>query len=102
MTERSEGTGDRPVLVVVVVRTGGLAGLRREWRVEVGEQDAPSWWPLVEACPWDADLDADGVPDRFVYDVRANEREVRLPESRLEGPWSALAEAVRRRAEGQA
>ena len=93
---------NEPVLVVTVVRTGGLAGLRREWRAEVDETDAPSWWPLVEACPWDADLDADGVPDRFVYDVRANEREARLPESRLQGPWSELADAVRRRAEGGA
>jgi hypothetical protein len=89
-----------PVLVVTVVRTGGVAGLRREWTVEVGEDDAPAWWPLVEACPWDADLDADGVPDRFVYDLRANERAARLPESRLEGPWHDLAEAVRRRAAG--
>ncbi len=84
-----------PVLVVTVVRTGGLAGLRREWSVQVGEADAPHWWPLVEACPWDVDSDADGVPDRFVYDLRANERAARLPESRLEGPWRELAEAVR-------
>ena len=88
-----------PVLVVTVVRTGGVAGMRRSWTVEVGEDDAPAWWPLVEACPWDAvpDADGDGVPDQLVYDVRANDRTARLTESRLEGPWHDLTEAVRRR-----
>lgn len=41
------------VVTIVVVRTGGFAGLRRQWQVEAGDGDAERWLVLVEACPWD-------------------------------------------------
>ncbi|UYO96856.1 hypothetical protein OED01_14830 [Microbacterium sp. M28] len=40
-------------MTIVVVRSGGFAGLRREWRVDAGDDDADRWLLLVEACPWD-------------------------------------------------
>lgn len=81
-------------LVVQVIRTGGFAGLRRQWQVEAtSEDEARAWWPLVEACPWDA-TPGGGYPDGFVYEVRANERAATLPEQQIDGPWRNLVDAV--------
>jgi hypothetical protein len=100
-----------------VVRTGGFAGLRRTWSVDV---DAASdvvdeWIHVVAACPWSdsADLDGDGVPDRFVFVVTVesfpveslpvdsavdssagSELQATLPETRVVGPWRKLIERV--------
>lgn len=83
-----------PLLVVRVIRTGGFAGLRRQWEVEAtSEDEAQAWWPLVEACPWDVATD-DGYPDGYVYEVRANDREATLPERQVDGPWRDLVDAV--------
>jgi hypothetical protein len=87
---------DELPFVISVVRTGGLAGLRREWAVEVGAPDeAERWCPLIEACPWDS---SGGVnhPDGFVYDVRASRLEAQLTEHELDGPWLVLVEEVQR------
>ena len=89
---------DQPLLVVRVIRTGGFAGLRRQWEVEAtSEDEAQAWWPLVEACPWD-DTPDDGHPDGFVYELHANERAATLPEQQVDGPWRDLVEAVVHRA----
>jgi hypothetical protein len=89
---------DEVPFVISVVRTGGLAGLRREWTVEVGvPDDLPHWQPLIEACPWDAS-GGDNHPDGFVYDLRANTREARVPERELSGAWQHLVEEVQRSA----
>jgi hypothetical protein len=86
---------DDPVLVVRVIRSGGFAGLTRQWSVEAATDDeARSWWPLVEACPWDAQPDG-RHPDGFVYEVTANDRRAELPEQQVDGPWRDLVEAVR-------
>lgn len=42
------------VVTVVVVRTGGVAGLRRRWQVDAGDDEADRWLPLIERCPWEA------------------------------------------------
>ena len=42
------------VVTIVVVRTGGIAGMRRQWQVEADE-DADRWLVLIESCPWDED-----------------------------------------------
>lgn len=84
-----------PVAVISVVRTGGLAGLRREWSVEIqDEREWARWRPLVEACPWDAVSD-DATRDRFVYVISAQEHTARVPETHLTGPWRELADRVR-------
>lgn len=84
----------QPLLVVRVIRTGGFAGLRRQWQVEArSEDEAQDWWPLVEACPWDAAPD-ECRPDEFVYEVHANDREATLPEQQVDGPWRELVDAV--------
>lgn len=92
------GTIDTPV-VIVVVRTGGIAGIRREWQVEPEPSEASQWISMVDDCPWDADADAGRGADRFVWLIRVRtpeeKRERELPDSALDGPWRALVDAVR-------
>ncbi|MFT4219447.1 MAG: hypothetical protein QM611_02850 [Microbacterium sp.] len=90
---------------VTVTRTGGVAGLRRQWRVEPGADDAPRWVALIEDCPWD-ELPSASPPgaDLFVWQVWARcvaddgervERDAELPDPRVQGPWLELIAAVR-------
>lgn len=84
--------------VITVVRSGGFAGIRREWSVEVSEpQDADYWRPIVEACPWDHPTE-DATPDGFVYDFRVADHQAVVSERELDGPWRQLADEVRRSA----
>ncbi|WP_191412365.1 protealysin inhibitor emfourin [Salinibacterium sp. ZJ70] len=86
-----------PAVVIRVIRTGGIAGVRRGWRVET--RDVEAWEPIVSACPWDRVEDAAAEPDRFVWliEVRAPEpsRRAVLPEREVYGPWRELVDRVR-------
>lgn len=97
MSERAPQTDDR--VVVAVVRSGGIAGIRRQWRVEPDPADISEWIAMIDSCPWDDDTDADTGADRFVWLIRARtpseRRERELPDSALDGPWRELVEAVR-------
>lgn len=94
---------DRSRIVVAVVRTGGLAGLRRRWRVEPDPAQAPQWVTLVERCPWDEQADAgrtaDAGADRYVWSIHAVLREQQyervVPDHELQGAWRELVDAVR-------
>ena len=97
---------DEPTVAVRVVRSGGFAGLRRTWAVDVDAADAGPWIALVEACPWDhcgsASASSASNPrgaDRFSYRlsarVRGAERQADLAESDAVGPWRTLIDAVR-------
>ncbi|WP_261393527.1 protealysin inhibitor emfourin [Microbacterium esteraromaticum] len=105
----SEGTDSRSDaelnhIVVAVVRTGGLAGMRRRWRAEPGPEQTPRWLALVEQCPWDEPVrDDQPGADRYVWSIHARvqeqQREQQLeqvvPDARLQGPWRELVDAVR-------
>lgn len=97
MTDRAPQTDDR--VVIAVVRTGGIAGIRRQWQVEPEPAEASDWINMVDECPWDDEADADRGADRFVWLIRvrtpAERRERELPDSQLDGPWRALVDAVR-------
>jgi hypothetical protein len=87
---------DELPFVISVVRSGGFAGLRREWTIEVSApDDAERWRPIVDACPWD-DAVGHPVPDGFVYDFRVAQHEAVVPERELDGPWRQLADEVKR------
>lgn len=87
---------DELPFAITVVRTGGFAGLRREWTIEVSApEEAEHWRPIVEACPWDTHEDG-GVPDGFVYDLRAADHNAVVPDNRLDGPWRQLVDEVQR------
>lgn len=93
------GAPDDPRIVVVVVRTGGIAGIRRHWQAEPARDESAGWIELIEGCPWDEPCPEDAGADRFIWSIRArtpeslHERE--LPESALDGPWRRLVDAVR-------
>lgn len=74
-------------------RTGGFAGLTREWTVHI-EADEASWRELIEALPWDSVPDDPESVDRFTYHVACDGREARLPEAALTGPWRELVRRV--------
>lgn len=100
--DRSASTYDE--IVVVVVRSGGIAGLTREWRAEPPPAQAPDWASLIEQCPWDAAAAprsgaASPGADRFVWDVQARcggeARGAELGDADVVGPWERLIDAVR-------
>jgi hypothetical protein len=95
-----QAADESDVVVVTVVRTGGFAGLNRTWTAEPPAADTTRWITLIDACPWD-DADAaadDGGADRFMWRLDARhggeERRMRLPETRLNGPWRDLVDQV--------
>jgi hypothetical protein len=89
---------ERPAgLSILVVRSGGFAGLTQQWRVEP-DDDAEEWIALVRACPWGA-VGHDGASrDRFVWRIEARwTRTVRrafVPDALLVGPWRVLVNRV--------
>ena len=91
---------DEPEVRIRVTRSGGVAGIRRGWRVESREPAA--WEPLVEACPWDAEPETAGA-DRFVWLIEvaapAPPRMAELPETAMHGPWRELVERVQQEGE---
>jgi hypothetical protein len=82
---------------IAVSRTGGVAGMTRTWsvRVEDGSDELGAWSALVDDCPWDEPAVASAGADRFVYLVRAGDREARLGEAAVDGPWRRLVDRVR-------
>jgi hypothetical protein len=98
MGGHSPAADDR--VVVTVVRTGGIAGLRREWAVEASGPDATPWMTLIDRCPWDDDPPAASGADRYMWRVSARTpaRECRtdIPDSGLRGPWRDLVHAAQR------
>jgi hypothetical protein len=97
MSEANQATDHR--FVVVVIRSGGIAGLRRQWRVEPPDVDAPRWVDLIDRCPWDAPAVPDAGADRFSWTIRArtpgHECERTVSDGELSGPWRDLVDAVR-------
>lgn len=86
-------------VVIAVVRSGGIAGIRRQWRVEAEVPDADDWISLIDSCPWDQETPSAAGADRFVWIIRARtpteQRERELSDSEVDGPWRALVDAVR-------
>lgn len=89
--------------MVTVVRTGGIAGMRRQWRAEPTASDAEHWVALIQDCPWDdvgTDPESPGA-DRFVWAIAARtpdaEHAAAVPDSDLHGPWRTLVDEVRAR-----
>jgi len=83
-------------MIITVIRSGGFAGISREWSVRVDEQpDEEQWRELIDRLPWERDPASQGEPDRYIYRVRCAPREVVIPESRLTGPWRELVDKVR-------
>jgi hypothetical protein len=81
---------------VYVYRSGGLAGLRLMWHVEVDEQpDRDDWYILIRRIPWNQPPPVPPEPDRYIYRIRCEPHEATLAERQLTGPWRELVERVR-------
>jgi len=82
-------------MIITVIRSGGFAGISRQWSVRVDEQpDEEQWRELLDRLPWDRSNQAPDEPDRYVYRVRCAPHETVIPERRLDGPWRELVERV--------
>ena len=90
---------DENRIVIAVVRSGGFAGLRRQWRVAPAPYAAPEWVALVERCPWGEQLDATPGADRYMWSIEArmpdDQRQQVVPDALLQGAWRELVDAVR-------
>jgi hypothetical protein len=107
--EADEGSGiPSPTLLVAVTRTGGFAGLTRQWKAEPGEDEASDWVALISRCPWDepvVEADRRGA-DRFQWNIHATcgpdeDRTADLPDGALTGAWRELVDAVREWSDGR-
>jgi hypothetical protein len=90
---------------VHVVRSGGFAGLSREWRATARGDDELA--AAVSACPWDSASGAspDSARDQFSWSISvggegARPGTVTLSDSDVTGPWKSLVDMVKSRATG--
>ncbi len=85
---------------MLVVRSGGLAGLSKRWLAEPEADRLPRWIELVERCPWDAAPSASTGADRYQWRIEVLRGETavhqaRLGDAQVEGPWRTLVDEVR-------
>ncbi|WP_292832350.1 protealysin inhibitor emfourin [Microbacterium sp.] len=97
--ERAESAPPVP-LSVVVKRSGGVAGVTRQWRVDAVADESSAWEELVDRCPWGTPKHAAPTgADRFWWTVSAHRgddrRRAELAEYEIDGPWKVLIDAVR-------
>ncbi|MFT3798520.1 protealysin inhibitor emfourin [Microbacterium sp.] len=97
-----------PEVEVTVTRTGGFAGLRREWHAEPPASDAAEWVELIADCPWEETApepshEPSPGADLFVWRIRARcattagtvRHDAELHDPHVAGPWRTLIDAVR-------
>ncbi|MCC3278240.1 hypothetical protein LJ754_03585 [Arthrobacter sp. zg-Y40] len=77
---------------LVVVRSGGFAGMQRTWSTQVTPEEAQErWLPLLQDPP----EAVDGDPDRFIYEISVGPEAVTIPEREVKGRWRELVERAR-------
>ena len=77
---------------LVVVRSGGFAGMQRTWSTQVSSEEAQQrWLPLLQDPP----EAADGEADRFMYEISVGPAAVTIPERQVKGRWRELVERAR-------
>lgn len=82
-------------MIITVIRSGGFAGISRQWSVRVEEQpDEEQWRELIDRLPWEHSPATPDEPDRYIYRVRCAPREAVIPETKLTGPWRELVDKV--------
>lgn len=102
---------EQPPIAITVVRTGGFAGLRKQWEALPPPDEAPTWIALIEECPWDGPRSQSHGADRYAWSVSASlapsvlaspsaehgrqTHQAELADQDIHGPWRVLIEAVR-------
>lgn len=85
-------------VTVTIVRTGGVAGLRREWTATASGSDADAVRALVDSDAWVTVSVDPGSRDRFVWSIvvtgAGRRRTVKVPEARLDGALQELVSRV--------
>lgn len=80
---------------VIVSRSGGFAGIRLTWQVQLDDRpDASEWLALIDELPWNDVRPVAPEPDRYVYLIRCAEQTATLSEPQLDGPWRELVTRV--------
>lgn len=83
---------------VIVSRSGGIAGRRATWEVDIADQpDESRWQELIERVPWSDPPPASPGSDRFVYRITCEPHDATVQEQQLRGPWRDLVDLVRSR-----
>ncbi len=81
---------------VIVSRSGGLAGIRLVWKVQVDDRpDRDDWVLLLRGIPWDDVPPQPPEPDRYTYRIQCPPHDATLAERQLTGPWRVLVDRVR-------
>lgn len=91
------------ILIVRVIRSGGFAGVSREWTAESADPgDDDRLLALVQACPWRQRIPVDNLSrDRFTWRIEVRgelRRTATLPDAALDGPWRDLVQRVQEEA----
>lgn len=80
---------------VIVSRSGGFAGIRLTWQVQLDDRpDAPEWLALIAELPWNELTPSAPEPDRYIYSIRCAHKSATLTEPQLDGPWRELVTRV--------
>lgn len=80
---------------VIVSRSGGTAGIRLTWEVQVDDQpDATEWAEFLSDLPWEQVAESPAEPDRYLYRIRCAPYEVVIAEPQIAGPWRELVDRV--------
>jgi hypothetical protein len=80
--------------VLRITRSGGFAGLRRQWQVDVDDHLAEQ----LQSCRWDDDPDSPSTRDGFQWHIEwtgNGARSVTLSDASL-GGWRELLDGVTR------
>lgn len=98
-----ETENDAERFTILVVRSGGIAGLSKQWRAEADAERAPRWRELVESCPWDAASATSSGADRYQWRIEVHTggtavHQARLGDTQIQGPWRTLVDEVRQAA----
>jgi len=98
--EPGDPRADVSGVIVTVTRSGGFAGLTRQWRAEPPAASTERWIAMIDRCPWDAAQSAPGPgADRLAWSIHActpvADRSADLAETALTGPWRDLVDEVR-------
>ena len=95
-----EAADTEVTLRILVVRSGGFAGIPQQWRVDpvTDSAEVAEWTELLDACPWGLPREDPASADRFIWRIEAWMPRVAhsasVPDAQLVGPWRTLVDRV--------
>jgi hypothetical protein len=89
-------------ITVTVVRSGGIAGARREWRLKAAGDEVEEITTALDSMEWETIAIDPGSRDRFVWKITvtgATRHRATVPDAQLTGPWRELVTRVQENGE---